>query len=168
MIPIANLETAVYNLLNKYKSVGVVIIWENQAEARPPKPYMSLQFITGPRKIGQDDEKVGLDGKVFKKGIRELTLSVNFMGQDAFWELSKLQEAITLPTARQMLLEDNLVLIRDNGVRDLTALMDNRFESRAQVDLDFRLTSEVKDLDSTVIETVILNNDLDNSTTQIP
>ncbi|WP_448510320.1 phage neck terminator protein [Immundisolibacter sp.] len=168
MISMTTLQTAIYNLFNKYKSAGVTIIWANQAEARPEKPYVSLQIIMGPKKIGYDDELVGADNKVARRGVRELTVSVNYFGAEALTKMASFQESIELPTAREMLRVTNLVLVRSTSPRDLSALMENRFETRAQMDVDFRLSSEVKDLDSTYIESVILSNDLDNSINEIP
>lgn len=168
MIINATIRKNIYDVIKKYASNGVNVIWENQAEARPPKPYISLHIIGGPRMIGCDDEVVDpIDSKVFLIGMRELSLSCNFFGENAYAELGRVQESLGLPTAVEMFLKDNIVFVSDTGIKDLSALMENRFESRAQMDLKFRLTNKVKDYDSTVIESVILNNDLDGTTTTI-
>lgn len=164
----ANVRKKIYDVIKKYANSGATIIWENQAEARPAKPYISLHIISGPNLVGNPDEYVDrTDDKVVQTGMRTFTLSVNYFGQDAFSELAKVQESLCLPTANELLSQQDLVLVRDNGISDLSALMENRFESRCQMDLVFRTTVTVKDQDTTVIETVELSNDLDHTMTVI-
>lgn len=166
MINDAITKKSVYDLIRKYIKPEATVIWENQAEARPPKPYCSLLFITGAIRLGHDNEFVDAD-KVKVKGERELILSVNYFGTNAMSELSAVQTAFGFPSAREMLLKDNIVFVEETGMRDLSSLMENRFESRAQMDVRFRLTEEAIDLDSTVVEEVQLNNDMDNSSVNL-
>jgi hypothetical protein len=162
MINDAITKKAVYDLIRKYIKTEATVIWENQAEARPPKPYCSLLFITGTTRLGHDSEFVEGE-KVKVKGMREMILSVNYFGTNAMAELSRVQTALGFPTAREMLLKDNIVFVTESGMRDLSALMENRFESRAQMDVRIRITDSDIDLDSTIVETVQLENDIDNS-----
>ena len=166
MINDAITKKAVYDLIRKYIKTEATVIWENQAEARPPKPYCSLLFITGATRLGHDSEFVEGE-KVKLKGMREMILSVNYFGTNAIAELSKVQTAFGFPSAREMLLRDNIVFVEETGMRDLSALMENRFESRAQMDVRFRLTDSDIDLDSTIVEAVELENDIDNSAVTI-
>ena len=166
MINDAITKKAVYDLIRKYIKTEAVVIWENQAEARPPKPYCSLLFITGAIRIGHDSEYVEGDN-VAVKGERELILSVNYFGENSMYELSRVQTAFGFPSAREMLLKDNIVFVQETGMRDLSALMENRFESRSQMDVRFRVTEGAIDLDSTIVEAVELNNDIDNSSVNL-
>lgn len=162
MINDAITKKAVYDLIRKYINPAATVIWENQAEARPPKPYCALLFITGPIRIGHDSEIVVTD-KTQVRGIREMVLSVNYFGTNALAEMSRLQTAFGFPSAREMLLRDNIVFVKETGLRDLSSLMENRFESRSQMDVMIRLTENVTDIDSTIVEAVILENDMDSS-----
>lgn len=169
MILSAQSKKKIYDVIKKYAASGVTVIWEKQAEARPLKPYISLDIIAGPNMIGNPDEYVDpADDKVVQTSMREFTLSVNFFGQNAFAELGKVQESLGLPTAIEMLGQEDLVFVGDNGLRDLSSLMENRYESRSQMDCVFRTTNTVKDHDTTVIETVELNNDIDGSQAIVP
>lgn len=168
MILSVNVKKKIYDVIKKYANSGATVIWEKQVEARPPKPYISLDLISGPNMVGQPDEYVDIaDNKVIQVSMRQFTLSVNYFGQNAFAELGRVQESLKLPTARELFGQEDIVFIGDSGLRDLSALMENRFESRSQMDCEFRTTEVVKDQDTTVIETVILNNDIDGTLTTI-
>lgn len=168
MINDAIIKTKIYAVIRKYLKSEATILWELQGQPRPAKPFCSMNFLTGPIKQGEDEEVVNDDNKVEKQGLRELTLSVNYFGEHAMQELGYLITALGFPTARELLLKDaDLVFIAAAGPRDLSSLMENKFETRAQVDLRFRVIGSMADPDSDVIETVVLENGIDNSSTEI-
>lgn len=169
MVLSAIVKKKIYDVVKKYANPACTVIWEKQAEARPPKPYISLDIIAGPVMIGNPDEYVDdSDDKIVQTSTREFTVAMNYFGQDAFAELGRVQESFGLPTAGELMRQVDLVFVRDSGPRDLSSLMENRYESRSQMDCVFRTTNTVKDLDSTVIEVVELENGMDGSIAEVP
>lgn len=166
MISDALLKKSVYDVIRKYINPAAVIIWANQAEARPEKPYCSLLFTTGPIQIGDDSEVVD-NNQLEYRGIREMNLSVNYYGVEAMRQLGILATALGFNGATEMLIVNGLVAVDSTAPRDLSALLENKFETRAQMDIRFRLLEKAKDPDSGIIEATILENDLDSSSVTI-
>lgn len=163
MINVALKQKKIYDVVKKYVKTGATVIWERQSEARPPKPYVSLDVVAGPIRVGHKAERVNISGKVELVGEEEILVSMNYFGTDAYAELGRVKESFDLPKAREILVAENIVYVKSTDVKDLSALMENRWESRSQIDVTFRLTNIVEDLDSGTIGSVELTNGMDAS-----
>ena len=167
MINDANVRQKIYAVLSKYLQNGTTLIWEKQGQPRPEKPFATMNLLTGPISVAHDEEIIDDDGATAISGLRELTLSVNFFGANAQVALAGLITKMGFPTARELFMQENLVFIDAKGPRDLSALMENKFETRAQADFRFRITDYDVDTETTYIETVVLENGIDNSSEEI-
>lgn len=163
MINDADFKKKVYDVVHKYIKATVPTIWERQSEARPPKPYCSLDIVAGPIKVGQKAERINASQLVELVGEEEFLVSMNYFGTNAYAELGRVKESFDLPMARELLRQKNIVFVKATDVRDLSALMENRWESRSQMDVTFRLTNIVTDVDSDTIGSVELTNQMDDT-----
>lgn len=155
------IKKTLYDWLNKYKQNGETVIWADQAEARPSKPYITLKILAGGKPMEED--LINNAGKTEIKQYSEFDLSVNYYGESAMEELSFLTATAEFPTQLEKWSAKNLAYIESSGVRDLTELMETKFESRAQADLSFRTSDVIVDLESTFIETVdVLEQNIDS------
>lgn len=140
---------------------GVSVIWARQSAPPPATPYVTLALVGGPIAIGHDaqrrvhlpDGEELADLRVDWLGAREMTLSVNVYGGDALAIASTLQSSLSLETVRDALAAAGMSVIRAGDIRDLTALLETTFESRAQMDVRLRFTTTTSEL-TTFIETV--------------
>lgn len=157
----AIIKKAIYTWLHKYKENGETIIWADQAEARPQKPYITIKILATPTPLEED--VVNDDGQTEVKQSTDFTLSVNYYGERAFNRLSRLIATAEFPTQTEKWNVANLAFKESSGVRDLTALMETKFETRAQADLVFATSDVIVDLESTYIETVdVLEQNIDS------
>lgn len=167
MINDESLRKALYSWIIKFVDNGVTVFWENQAEQRPQKPYVSMNFLTGPIKTGTDDWETNGDGTTRVSGPRQVNFSINYFGQQAMGKLSRVQGSFELPSCPVYFNPLKMAYISDSGVRDLTQVQENRFETRAQMDVRFSTIAEMTDTTTDIIETVVLENELDNTETVI-
>lgn len=154
MLNLPSFKEFVYDWLTSIVDPTVTVIWENQAEHRPKKPYISLNIISGPVKRGQDDILIDDLGRTTVSGLREMTVSTNYFGENAVGELGIVQTSFELPSVIEEFADQNICLVMDGGIKNLTSLMENRFETRAQMDIRFRVTDMMTDQNSTWVETV--------------
>lgn len=146
-----DLQLAIYNWVTDV--LGIQVIWENQSEHRPERPYASLNLTVFPTKLGHDDAR--MVGDKFKvQGLREMTLSVNVYGAEAFEFLSDLQSSHEMPSIRQQLLRDCIVVVSTSEVRNLSELHEARFQTRGQMDVQLRTNYVAEDTETGYIERV--------------
>lgn len=167
MFDLSLFQDTVYSALKKYKPDGVKLIWEKQGEPRPPKPYVSLSILAGPIPEGHDDERVAEDDVVEVVGPRIIAVSMNAWGENAMGIIGAFQSSFGFPSFREILRDENVVFVDSTDPQDVSALMENRWESRVTLTMRFRTTVASKDVDTSIVETVILENELDNSETEI-
>jgi len=162
-----HLEDALFDVISGLLPTGVSLIWEDQSAPRPGKPYVSLNFLSPSQRIGFEEQRI--DGSVFTLvGQRRFVLSVNAFGEnrmenedalDAADLLEPLVQGLYREDTIQKLCEFGLASINEGEIRDLTALLESRYESRSQVDLTFhRTVSQSEDLGT--IEKVEVNDRL--------
>lgn len=133
-------------------------IWADQNTHRPNKPYGSVKIMPGFSKIGLTDNMTHKSGGIFSiAGTREFTLSLNCYGDRALERANFVSSSIEKPTVIEKFSAAGLVVVKVEVVNDLSRIMDNAYESRAQVDVRFRLAQVVED-DVGFIETVELKN----------
>jgi hypothetical protein len=132
----------------------IPVILADQNEPRPPRPYISYKLMTGPIRNGHDSESMDEDGDLNMIGERELSVSVNYYGLYAVEGMSALQTRLQFPSVRAILAQNKLVYVSDSGVRDVSQLLETQTETRAQMDVNLRLTVSDQDLAAGYFEEV--------------
>lgn len=161
MLNDAIIKKTIYDFFYKYKGNGETIIWADQAEGRPQKPYISLKILSTPTPMEED--LINNLGQTEVKQSSDFTLSVNYYGEKAFSRLARLIAAAEFPTQTEKWGIANVAYKESSGIRDLTSLMETKFETRAQADLVFANSDVIVDLESTYIETVeMLEQNIDS------
>lgn len=169
MISEALVKKGLYDAMRAILPNVVMVIWADQNQERPARPYLTMKLIMGPQRRGNDEQRYGNDGSINHTGVREFDLSINLYGPKAQEYLSMIQSYLNFESIKSILLEKDLVFVRDSGVRDLSLLLENRTETRAQLDLHFRTSANVIESEEEVgsIETVELENEMDGTITVI-
>ena len=152
MLNDAIVKKSIYDFFYKYRANGEQIIWADQAEARPQKPYVTLKILSTPTPLEED--LMNNLGQTAIKQSSDFTVSVNYYGERAFTRLARLIAAAEFPTQTEKWDLANVSYKESSGIRDLTSLMETKFETRAQADLVFGNSDVIVDLESTYIETV--------------
>lgn len=155
----ADIRQAIYNWV-KVES-DLTVIWKDQSEARPPRPYIALKLISGPRKVGHDDLRQGIVG-VEVHGQRHWTCSIDVIGAGAMDMISQLQTSLEDPEVLAGLRARGLAVIKSEDAVDLTTPLDTGFETRAKMDVLFSANVTRSQPDPTgAIENVSGTNQID-------
>ena len=148
------------------------VVWANQDMMQPPHPYATLNVISGPRKIGGEDETrckiVDGQAKLLKVGEREFTVSCqthvgptndNNPEEHSRALMSRAEAALGLPEYRDRLTEAGVSVIEQLNILNLDLVVADQYISRTGMDVRFGLavcTSQ----DIQTIENVIVNGTL--------
>ena len=146
------------------KVSGIQTIWFNQRAPRPLPPYVGLNIISGPRKVGDDNLRQDSPGVFFAAGMRYFTLSVNVYGDNANEIASNLTDSLELPSIQELLRKSDIAIVTTSDVRILDQLLETDVEGRAQ--FDFQFATSVNKVDDGVgyIDKVEITNEIDGST----
>lgn len=145
-----DIELAIYDWVSKES--GITTIWDKPDQPRPKLPYITLNIISGPNKIGTDEIKYE-ENKFKINGRRFFTLSIQAFGERALETMSNLQSSIEKPTVREKLRSAGLAIWNEPNVLDLTTLLETDFEQRSSMDVMFGITRQIIDEELTYIET---------------
>ena len=155
--------SAIENVLHAWfsKAINGTVIWSNQSGTQPATPYGMLK-LTGPRQSSPlpeiasipTDDDVSIDETVIIHG--EITVSCQVFaapttGPGTARELlENARLALHLPSQRATFSRVGLALVAAGDTRDLTALIETDWQSRAAMDVRFN----VVDVASERIETI--------------
>ena len=121
------------------------IMWLAQDAPRPARPYVGLNVLVGPGRVGHDALTEVTPGVYDLVGVREMTCSVNVYGERADQFVDQLMCSLEKPTVQERLATFGLAMIEQSDPTDLTALIETRWEARSQFDVRFRVTSKTRD-----------------------
>lgn len=138
-------------------ALGIEVLRENQAGARPPAsdpvvPYATIFLNPGPSLSGSDEERYeDASGVLHVKtvGQRELTLSVNLYRKGALQKMARLQKLLQTRSFRDTVYglskaqNFELIIVEALSSQDLSSLIQSNYEERAQMDVSLRLTSSI-------------------------
>lgn len=141
-------------------------IWEDQGAPRPNLPYASAKIISGPRRSGSDEIRRKAGPVYYVAGMRQITLSVQVYGAEALNKVSQLQTSLEKPSVLGTLRTYGIAFVRAEAVNDTATALDNRFESRAQMDVILSVVDNDDD-DIDYISNVEVVNQVDGSTSTI-
>lgn len=165
MIDFSLLKTNLFDLIEDLTSE--VIVWGDQNSSTPTGDFIRLK-IDNLSKIGFEDWTGRPDdtGIAPTQGDREIILSVKSISINAMQILTELVGKLELQENLQSLREKKLVYVNQEGnITDITTKIADRFESRAAVDLRFRISRNytVDNGDNTnYIKTVEIKSKVDN------
>lgn len=94
--------------------------------------------------IGTEIKFSGEDEEEIASTLREVTISVNAYGKNAYDMLCKLTESMRLTTVYQQLKKIGMGYLRCSQIRSLPTVIAGGKEQRAQVDLTFSINPIVK------------------------
>jgi len=174
-INIKSLKTAIAAVIKTLSTKDV--IWANQNSNTPDGEFLSLK-ISSTRFIGfsdwqgspelQEDETF----QVPTQGDREIVLSIQCISQNSMEILLDLVDKLNLTSQLELLASKKIAYIgMDGDIADITVQINNSFETRAAVDLVFRISknySSVTDNETEIVESVEIQGELDGNGLEDP
>lgn len=138
------------------------VIWADQTAPRPPYPYISINVISGPNKIGTlDEQKFEAPTTMKTRGVREMTISCNVYGTpnsvdpetSARSIIGVIEARLGVDSFRSILQAVGLAVREINSVTLPSQNISNSWISRGNLDIRLGLASNIEEQVST-IETV--------------
>lgn len=123
------------------------MIFADQAQQRPGRPYCSIKVANSGSKSGTDEIRIS-GGTFTQCGPRGAMLSINIFGTGALDLMERLRDSVDQPSVVQNSFAAQGIAVEDvSDVRDLTdtSLEENVFISRAQMDVTIRYSTNVDD-----------------------
>lgn len=149
----STLNDAMRQIVNSVISADFAIKAKQNAP-RPNGSYASVDVMSIVRR-GYDeqiltDRIIDLDIDSDLIGFREINYSIQFYRDNAISNAMKLQQAIARYSVNEFLNAAKLGLGRRSDVRDISAILENGYEERAQIDI----TLHAIDTDQEIIRSI--------------
>ena len=131
-------------------------IWLNQNAPQPAAPYVTLNIISGPTKVGINDSQIFNNDTMLYEitGVRLFSLDVNVYGRDSLQIATDLSLSIENPDVQAFFRQANITPYGSTpSVRDISQLLDTIIESRHMFELVF-MAAYLMTTSTTYIETV--------------
>jgi hypothetical protein len=136
-------------------STGLTVAWAEQPKrTQSRRPAATLKLLSGPRVIHNDhttktwNAETELIDRV-ASGLREFTVTANVYTDDvkpnghAINYLARAQAALKMPEFLKALSTAGVAVVTHEGINNLTAIAGADWESRASMDVVFRVASNV-------------------------
>ena len=124
---------------------GKVAIWEKQNGPKPKKPYLTMR-LSSLRRVGLDEQRrTATAGEVEVVGPREVTLSLQWLGENSMGGLTDLGQALQKPTIADKCMAAGFAVFDVDAVQELGALSGTTWEERAALDLYVRIMLSTTD-----------------------
>lgn len=144
-----NLETVKTNLYDWAKAqlpvnFPVILYYENAP--RPTYNYVTIDITTFTQ-IGEDYTPQPTDdvGDVEMVGNREFTVQLQAYGGDSMGILETLRCSLQKLTVLDTLRNNGIIFVMHFPIQDITELVNSKFESRATMDVLFRMGQTYQD-----------------------
>lgn len=155
-LDLVQIQDAIYDWVNSVMKVdleGLQIVWRDQSEAIPPRPFVSLKLIYGPAPTDRDGSIYpGGKGEPDNIGMQmEATLSVQVFGNTQIHRPVAYQLAVDLnssllrPSVRTALKRGGVSIQGLGKPQNLSALEESKFEERAGFDIELGMVQNVLD-----------------------
>lgn len=174
-VNLKSLKTALAEVLKTLSTKSV--IWANQNSNTPDGEFLSLK-ISSMRFVGLTDWQGApelQDDQTFSvptQGDREIVLSIQCISQNSMEILLDLVDKLNLNSHLELLASKKLAYIGlDGDIADITVQINNSFETRAAVDLIFRISKNYSSdtaNETGIIESVELSGELDGNGLEDP
>lgn len=129
------IETAIFNWIDGATSTAVTTIWDKQSRNRPSLPYITLNISTGP--ILEGTPHLAYDdtddyNHQFKK---KFTLSVNsYAANNHLGLIEDIGNSMYFESNKVNFRAANLQVRSQSDIRELSELLDTKYEFRAGID----------------------------------
>jgi hypothetical protein len=139
------------------------VIWGRQTDAQPPPQYITLNIISGPVKLGSEDELRfnSSNDKFSTAGLRQFTLSIQSYGATAIQDMSDIMGSLDDPNVFEDLRSKGMSIVNTPSILDLSQILETVYEGRASMDL-IMTTPDNRELALTYISTVNIDGDIDD------
>ena len=133
-IDLAVVSDTIYAWINSRKLVDKQkIILEDQNVDRPKPPYISYRFLTGPVKIGTQDDQVydEVTDSFVISGPRNMTISVKAYGNQnvsALQIMTNLQSSLEMQSVQQLFQSKNMAVIQAGNVLEISTEIETGIE----------------------------------------
>lgn len=137
---------------------GDKLIWADQNESRPAKPFATLK-TNSLRRVNNDHHGApdATTGNAVVSGDREFTLSIQYFGPDAVSALGDFADKMQLNSTTDAFVAKKLIPFNVGAVTDVAELLGGtggKIEPRAAVEVFFRYKTALSDAVG-VIDTVV-------------
>ena len=148
------LKTAIAEVIKSL--TDQTVIWSNQNANTPSGDYLAMK-LSSVRKLGGNDweGKPNSLGIAETQGDREIVLSVISVSVNSMQILADLIDKIELSKNLELLTSKKLAYVGlDGDIVDITTQINNSFETRAVVELIFRISKNYSTDTENVVEIV--------------
>lgn len=159
---LAQIQDAIYDWINSV-TTGVLdeeqIVWRDQTEQLPPRPFVSLKFTSGPSPTDRDPSLfLGTADQPFNVGMQmEASLSVQVFGNTQIkegpraWQIAlDLNSSLMEPAVRTALKQGGVSIQGLGKVQNLTALEESKYEERAAFEIELGMVQNITDKTGTI------------------
>lgn len=148
------LKTAIVEVIKQL--TNQTVIWSNQNANTPSGDYLALKLSSLRKDGGLDWEgKPDANGISQTQGDRDVVLSVISVSKDSMQILTDLIDKIELSKNLELLTSKKLAYIGlDGDIVDITTEINNSFETRAVVELLFRISKNYSTNTANTVEIV--------------
>lgn len=174
-INVKSLKTAIAAVIKELTTKNV--IWANQNSNTPDGEFLSLKisstrFIGFTDWTGSPEEQEDQTFQTPTQGDREIVLSIQCISQNSMEILLDLVDKLNLNSYLELLASKKIAYIgMDGDIADITVQINNSFETRAAVDLVFRISknySSATDNETGIVESVEIAGELDGNGLETP
>jgi len=127
---------------------------------RPDLPYIGLKFMSIQAVLSNHQTAPDINEVAVITGTREIIFSAQYYGNNAKTELEKFtlfcKDNVNIT---YLLKNGGISYIQNLGIHDISTLRDTIYEQRANIDMAFRIGSQVE-IDAPIVETVGINGEL--------
>lgn len=134
---------------------GKVAIWEKQNGPKPKKPYLTMR-LSALRGVGMDEQRrTATAGELEIIGPREVTLSLQWLGEGSTGGLTDLGQALQKPTIADKCMKSGFAVFNVDAVQELGALSGTTWEERAALDLYVRIMLSSVDVPGYIAKMIV-------------
>ncbi len=151
------------------KALDIRALWDKEDaygstdSRRPVFPYVLLNILVGPNKIGDVDQSYNSEDTFNYRRHKTVTVSVNLYARDNHLELlENLADSLDYEDILADFKTNDLYFIRHTDVLDISALLETGNEFRATMDVMFgysyRTTRKIGEITSIEIDYAVKSN----------
>lgn len=159
-----NIKTAWFTFIKEVVSSEWAVTYADQKDdaPRPPKPYLTIKIVSGPKAMMIRETKQFISGEdsAFLVGQRSYSLSIQAYGADFNESLGDIITCLDDPDKRQILRDADIGGINKGGIIDISSRLPTGFESRASLDILFN-SSNTKSTGIGSIETANITGEME-------
>lgn len=154
-------EDGIYNWISNIVGSSIPVIWDKPDAIKPNLPYVTLNIIGGPNKVGnRPNRKYKELDKWNYTFVKRITLSVNiFTYGDNAGLMETILDSLQLPTKLVLLRDVGLAFWGYDGAFEDSTLVDTKWEFRSHADI-FLSYGIIKEDEPGEIQKINLNGTL--------